>query len=237
MHGLWLTLLLLGCPQRANTESGNDTVSTEDSGTNDSSTEDSDTDDSDTEDSGTSTTPRDLCGSDCTTCLPMPSPDGNRYCADPVDPYRESCPTDSGFGDDNACCDDDECGEGAQCAAMSWRYCGGPAPMPVNQCLTAECAKSTDCGSGEACIPAGGLGFAVATCVQAGCSADSDCTSGTNGECTLLAAGTCGDDRVFACTYSEDPCRSDADCATGSASVCRLGADGRTECVEEILPP
>ena len=235
MTWLLLSALLMGCPRGGTVDTPSDSA---DSDTPvDTDVEDTDTDvDTDDTDTNTSADPRDLCGTDCTTCLPLPDAQGNLYCADPVDPYRESCAVDSGQFDESDCCDDDECGERAQCAAESWNYCGGVAPRAINHCLQPECAKSSDCDSGEACIPAGGLGFAVATCVQAPCSADSDCTAGTEGQCTLMGGGLCGDSRSFACTYAEDPCRTDADCTTGNANVCRLKNDGGTECVEEQLP-
>ncbi len=133
------------------------------------------------------------------------------------------------------CCDTSECGPDEICTLMPDVYCGGPAPILANQCVsTDDTCLQLDCGKSDAaCAPPGVFGFSEARCLPRACRGDDDCTEGSGGSCVPVADPCCNGVVGYFCAYSADGCRNNSDCVGGE--YCQPDFEtGTATCVEGV---
>lgn len=133
----------------------------------------------------------------------------------------------------DTCCDSSECADDEICTVMPDAYCGGPAPLFANACVsTDEQCLQLDCGKGDAaCAPPGVFGFSTAHCVARACRGNEDCTAAAGGACIPVADPCCGSVAGFFCAYPDGGCRDGVDC--GEGEYCQPDfATGVASCVE-----
>ena len=182
--------------------------------------------------------PKSVCSSPpCSELLCALGNDGFHHCTPRTPPALVVCP-EAGATD---CCDSD-----AKCTAMSGGhcipsylgYCGGAAPLPINECRYDACTRDDDCT-----VRARGVctvGY-PRVCLYGACRTNQDCTSGPNGRCVLaIVGGTyCQGEAVF-CRYSTDPCASNGDCpgrGLGFGQACVPRTDGQGTMCQDVPPP
>ena len=133
----------------------------------------------------------------------------------------------------DTCCDSSECDEEEICTLMPDGYCGGPAPLFANACVSTDeqCAQ-LDCGKGDdACAPPGVFGFRTARCLERACTGNDECTEGPGGACVPVSDPCCGTTVGFFCAYAGGGCRENVDC--GEGEYCQPDfATGIASCVE-----
>jgi hypothetical protein len=117
-------------------------------------------------------------------------------------------------------------------------YCGGPAPLPINECRYDACTRDADCtGVRRASAPSGTRASASTALAGPTRTAARD----PNGRCVLSAVGGsfCQHDAVF-CRYSTDPCTSNGDCTgrgAGFGQACLPRPDGQGTMCQDVPPP
>lgn len=174
-------------------------------------------------------------GDDCATsedcfgaaCVEV---NGHRTCRAEVEQATEC--TDPSLDE---CCDSTECvGPDEICTLMPDVYCGGPAPVYANQCVSTDATcLQLDCGKSDAaCAPPGVFGFREARCLPRSCQADEDCADGSGGSCVPVADPCCNGVVGYFCTYTGG-CRDNTDC--GAGEYCEVDFEtGTASCVEGV---
>jgi len=127
---------------------------------------------------------------------------------------------------------------GGHCIPFYLGYCGGAAPLPINECRYDACTRDADCTAGAKGVCT--VGYPRA-CLYGTCRTNQDCTSGANGRCVLAIVGGsfCQHAAVF-CRYSTDPCASNADCpgrGLGFGQACVPRTDGQGTMCQDVPPP
>ena len=173
----------------------------------------------------------------CSELLCALGNDGFHHCTPRTPPAPVVCPEAGGAP---CCASDAACTamSGGHCIPFYLNYCGGPAPLPINECRYDACTRDADCTGGAKGVCTVGY---PRVCLYGPCRTNQDCSAGPGGRCVLSAVGGsfCQHDAVF-CRYSTDPCTSNAECTgrgAGFGQACLPRPDGQGTMCQDVTPP
>jgi hypothetical protein len=153
--------------------------------------------------------PAGVCsGPPCSELLCSLGADGFHHCTVRTLPAPQACSTTSSLP---CCTSDAECTDAPRghCIPYSYQYCGGPAPLPGNDCRYDACTADADCTAQPNGVCTAGTPRA---CIYGPCRVSADCTAGPGGLCVLDSPQRFCPYPILFCRYADDPCHSSDEC-------------------------
>lgn len=154
-------------------------------------------------------------GSECRTDADCPVPCMHpgyvclmNRCKQRTPPTLETCDADWCRG---SCTSDHECRRfpNGHCVPFRLDYCGGAAPLAINECRYDVCTSDAECTEKPNGFCSDGY---PRRCVYGPCRTSADCTRSAGGQCVMDTVHFPCPQRAVFCRYANDPCRLDSDC-------------------------